>query len=64
MLAAPVTAAFRGEALYLRAMVRLVTGDGAAWRDIIGSAEAGHPPALELIRTMRADFERENQQTK
>ena len=36
MLAAPgVTAPFRGEALYLRAMVRLVTGDGAAaYRDI------------------------------
>lgn len=65
VLAAPVTDVFRGEALYLRAMVRLTTGDGAAaYRDIVESAKAGHPPALELVRNMRADLERQNQQTK
>lgn len=66
VLAAPgVTAPFRGEALYLRAMVRLVTGDGAAaYRDIVESAKAGHPPALELIGQMREDFGGQTQQTK
>lgn len=65
VFAGPVTNLFRGEALYLRAMVRLVTGDGAAaYRDIVESAKAGHPPALELIGQMRADFGPENQNTK